>query len=91
MCKSYRWRVYKKKVNDFKELYEKLVFGHSKGVNVTGDLKQVLICEKMGWTFQDYDSQPIYFIDMLFTKINLDLKKEAKENKELERKSKRKR
>jgi hypothetical protein len=32
----------------------------------------VSICERLGWTYQDYMNQPVWFIDLLLAKMDID-------------------
>jgi len=48
------------------------------------------ICEKMGWTYQEYMQQPRWFIKLLVSKMIIDSKKAKDEAENLKRKFKRK-
>lgn len=39
-----------------------------------------IVCEKMGWTFQEYMDQPTGFIDILILKWNEDTEYKNKQN-----------
>lgn len=41
----------------------------------------VVICEKMGWRYEDYLSQPNWFVELLIEKIRIDAKKEKEANR----------
>lgn len=43
------------------------------------DMQVAMLCEKMGWTFQQYCSQPDWFIDLLLIKGNLDSQYQKRE------------
>ena len=32
----------------------------------------VAICEEMGWTYEEYMAQPVWFIDLLKDKLQID-------------------
>lgn len=34
-----------------------------------------VICEKMGWTYQQYHEQPLFFTELLIRKLDIDNKK----------------
>jgi hypothetical protein len=36
------------------------------------ELQAVIICERMGWTFNEYEAQPIWFLELLQAKLNED-------------------
>lgn len=38
-------------------------------------MKEVALCSDMGWTYQDYLSQPKWFIYLLFKKMEIDSNK----------------
>ncbi len=38
----------------------------------------VSICEKFGWTYQEYMDQPLWFIDLLLAKADIDRQKAEK-------------
>ena len=40
-----------------------------------GNLAIVGICEMYGWTYQEYMSQPTWFIDLIIEKMKIDAKK----------------
>lgn len=33
------------------------------------DMRRIILCEKMGWDFYTYESQPTHFIDGLWTMV----------------------
>lgn len=39
---------------------------------VTPEMKMVALCEKMGWTYQQYLAQPTFFLDLLWGKLDID-------------------
>lgn len=48
-------------------------------VDMTEDMLAVLICEKMHYTFQEYDAQPTWFIRSLIAKMQAEAKEARKE------------
>lgn len=36
----------------------------------------VVLCQRMGWDYWTYLSQPTWFVDLLMEKMNIDAKKE---------------
>ena len=36
----------------------------------------VVVCEKFGWTFAEYNEQPKYFIELIVEKIKVDNQRE---------------
>lgn len=49
----------------------------------------VAICEKYGWTWQEYMSQPYFFLELIKEKWQIDVQREALELKKTEKESKR--
>lgn len=41
----------------------------------------VLICEKYGWTYEQYMEQPEFFIELIIQKIKVDNQREEHQNK----------
>lgn len=35
-------------------------------------MKKAVICSELGWTLEEYDSQPSWFIDLLYSKMSID-------------------
>lgn len=46
----------------------------------------VMICEAMGWTYEQYRQNPQWFIELLIMKKNLDYNKEKREADKLKNK-----
>lgn len=49
-------------------------------------MQRVVICEAFGWTYEEYNSQPIEFIDLIREKMKVDAQKAENENKKVNRK-----
>lgn len=49
-----------------------------------------MICHIMRWTYQEYMAQPLWFISLLHTKLELDAEYQEDEAKKAKRKAKRK-
>ena len=43
-----------------------------------------IVCEKMGWTFDEFESQPVWFIDVLLMKWVEESNAQKENNKVLE-------
>lgn len=43
----------------------------------------LITCETMGWTYQEYMSQPVWFIEALRQKMSIDNKRDAMNAKKL--------
>lgn len=43
----------------------------------------LIICQEVGWTYQEYMSQPIWFIEALRSKMSIDNKRTEMEMKKL--------
>jgi hypothetical protein len=43
----------------------------------------VSICERFGWTYQEYMDQPLWFIDLLLAKMDIDRQMMEKKLKKL--------
>jgi hypothetical protein len=46
-----------------------------------GEMQIVAICQEFGWTYQDYHSQPAYFIQLIKEKMVRDAKRAELNNK----------
>lgn len=46
-------------------------------------MQMAAICEAYGWTFEEYHSQPAYFIDLIKRKMDMDNKRRSLETKSL--------
>lgn len=47
-------------------------------------MQMVVICENFGWTFEEYNNQPDYFIELIKQKMRIDAQRsenELKKNK----------
>lgn len=42
---------------------------------ITGQMLMITICEKYGWDYFTYESQPSWFIDLIISKMEIDNKK----------------
>jgi len=40
--------------------------------DLSDDVTMAIVCDKMGWTFQEYREQPIYFIKTLLLKWSVE-------------------
>lgn len=49
-----------------------------------------MICHIMRWTYQEFMSQPVWFIEYLQTKLEVDAEHQEEEMKKAKRKAKRK-
>jgi hypothetical protein len=43
-------------------------------------MQVVALCERFGWTYTEYMSQPASFIDLLMKKLEIDAKKEKQKS-----------
>jgi len=51
----------------------------------------VTICQEMNWTYYEYMSQPVWFLDMLCDKLSMDNERSRKESEKIRRKYNQKR
>lgn len=47
-------------------------------VDLTETMLAVLICEKFHWTWQEYDAQPTWFIDLIVSKMRAEAEESHK-------------
>ena len=46
-------------------------------------MQMVAICEKFGWTYEEYQSQPFYFITVIKRKMAIDQKRQELNQKQI--------
>ena len=49
-------------------------------------MEMVSICQEMGWTYQEYIGQPMWFINLLKDKLQIDSRNMRKEISKIKRK-----
>jgi hypothetical protein len=48
---------------------------------IKGDMVIACLCEKMGWDYYTYLDQPVWFVELLIQKLEIDNKKQAQANR----------
>jgi hypothetical protein len=43
-------------------------------------MQVVALCERFGWTYNEYMSQPAWFIELMLQKLEIDAKKEKQKS-----------
>ena len=49
--------------------------------NMDGLMQMVAICQEFHWTYQDYNSQPAWFLTLIIEKLTRDRKREQLESR----------
>jgi len=45
---------------------------HGSGDELADEFVAVLLCEKMGWTYEQYMAQPLWFIKTIMLKLSIE-------------------
>lgn len=73
---------------EFRKSWIKLYSGKSKSPGLTDEQIKVLVCDRMKWTFTQFDESDPYYIDILLQKWEVEGEMNESRQKELDRKMK---
>lgn len=62
-------------------IYQYKTFIHGSGRDLSDELIAVILCDELGWTFDEFQSQPLWFIKLLLIKMGIDSERIKKKMK----------